>query len=71
MLRSLFALSRNIKLLWLGQFISIAGDFFFQVGGIFYAAAAPCFIGALFLVLLYFARPVMEADAVPTVAPAE
>ena len=28
-------------------------------------------MGALFLVLLYFARPVMEADAEGTVAPAE
>jgi AAHS family 4-hydroxybenzoate transporter-like MFS transporter len=43
----------------------------YKVGGIFYAAALPCFIGALFLVFLYFARPVMEADAAPTVAPAE
>jgi AAHS family 4-hydroxybenzoate transporter-like MFS transporter len=44
----------------------------YKVGGIFYAAAAPCFIGALFLVFLYFARPVMEADAAaPTAAPAE
>jgi AAHS family 4-hydroxybenzoate transporter-like MFS transporter len=43
----------------------------YKVGGIFYAAAVPCFIGALFLVFLYFARPVMEADAAPTVAPAE
>jgi AAHS family 4-hydroxybenzoate transporter-like MFS transporter len=43
----------------------------YKIGGIFYAAALPCFIGALFLVFLYFARPVMEADAAPTVAPAE
>ena len=44
----------------------------YKVGGIFYAAAVPCFIGALFLVFLYFARPVMEADAVaPKAAPAE
>jgi AAHS family 4-hydroxybenzoate transporter-like MFS transporter len=44
----------------------------YKVGGIFYAAALPCFIGALFLVFLYFARPVMEADAAaPTAAPAE
>ena len=43
----------------------------YKVGGIFYAAAVPCFIGALFLVFLYFARPVMEADAAPTAAPAE
>src|SRR5205807_5013422 len=43
----------------------------YKVGGLFYAAAVPFFIGALFLVLLYFARPVTEADAVPTVAPAE
>jgi len=43
----------------------------YKVGGIFYAAAVPCFIGALFLILLYYARPKMEADAVGTVAPAE
>jgi hypothetical protein len=43
----------------------------YRVGGIFYAAAVPCFIGALFLVFLYFARPVMEADAAVTAAPAE
>ena len=43
----------------------------YKVGGIFYAAAAPCFVGALFLVFLYYARPVMEADAAPAVAPAE
>ncbi len=43
----------------------------YKVGGIFYAAAVPCFIGALFLVFLYFARPVMEADAALTAAPAE
>jgi len=43
----------------------------YKIGGIFYAAAVPCFIGALFLVFLYFARPVMEADAAPTAAPAE
>jgi MFS transporter, AAHS family, 4-hydroxybenzoate transporter len=42
-----------------------------KVGGIFYAAAVPCFIGAAFLVLLFFARPVMEADAEGAVAPAE
>ena len=35
----------------------------YKVSGIFYAAAAPCFIAALFLLFLYFARPVMEADA--------
>jgi MFS transporter, AAHS family, 4-hydroxybenzoate transporter len=35
----------------------------YKVGGIFYAAAIPCFVGALFLVFLKFARPVMEADA--------
>jgi MFS transporter, AAHS family, 4-hydroxybenzoate transporter len=43
----------------------------YKVGGIFYAAAVPCFIGALFLVLLYFARPVMQADAEASVVPAE
>jgi AAHS family 4-hydroxybenzoate transporter-like MFS transporter len=34
----------------------------YKVGGIFYAAAIPCFIGALFLIFLKAARPVMEAD---------
>jgi MFS transporter, AAHS family, 4-hydroxybenzoate transporter len=34
-----------------------------KVGGIFYAVAVPCFIGALFLLLLMFARPNMEPDA--------
>jgi len=43
----------------------------YKVGGIFYAAAVPCFIAALFLVFLYFARPVMEADAAASAAPAE
>src|SRR6516162_3119039 len=43
----------------------------YKVGGIFYAAAVPCFIAALFLVFLYFARPVMEADAAARPAPAE
>jgi AAHS family 4-hydroxybenzoate transporter-like MFS transporter len=43
----------------------------YKVGGIFYAAAVPCFIGALFLVFLYFSRPVMEADAEGPAAPAE
>ena len=35
----------------------------YRVGGIFYAAAVPCFIGALFVILLLLARPVMQADA--------
>jgi MFS transporter, AAHS family, 4-hydroxybenzoate transporter len=43
----------------------------FKAGGIFYAAAVPCFIAALFLIFLYFSRPVMEADAAPATAPAE
>jgi AAHS family 4-hydroxybenzoate transporter-like MFS transporter len=43
----------------------------YKVGGIFYAAAVPCFIGALFLIFLYYTRPVMEADAEGSVAPAE
>jgi MFS transporter, AAHS family, 4-hydroxybenzoate transporter len=43
----------------------------YKVGGIFYAAAVPCLIGALFLIFLYYARPVMEADAEGSVAPAE
>jgi hypothetical protein len=34
----------------------------YKVGGIFYAPAAPCFVGALFLVLLLLARPIMQAD---------
>ena len=42
----------------------------YKVGGIFYAAAVPCFIAALFLVFLYFSRPVMEADVAAPV-PAE
>jgi MFS transporter, AAHS family, 4-hydroxybenzoate transporter len=43
----------------------------YKVGGIFYAAAVPCFIGALFLVFLYYTRPIMEADAEGSIAPAE
>jgi MFS transporter, AAHS family, 4-hydroxybenzoate transporter len=43
----------------------------YKVGGIFYAAAVPCFIGALFLIFLMLARPTMEADAVPSAVPAE
>ncbi len=43
----------------------------YKVGGIFYAAAVPCLIGALFLIFLHVARPVMEADAEGAVAPAE
>ena len=43
----------------------------YKVGGIFYAAAVPCFVGALFLVFLYFARPKMEADAIGSVVAAE
>jgi len=43
----------------------------YQVGGIFYAAAVPCLIGALFLAFLYLSRPVMEADAEGRVAPAK
>ena len=41
-----------------------------KVGGIFYAAAVPCFIGALFVLMLMFARPNMEPDAAKA-APAE
>jgi MFS transporter, AAHS family, 4-hydroxybenzoate transporter len=40
-----------------------------KVGGIFYAAAVPCFVAALFLVFLLFSRPNMEPDA--RAAPAE
>src|SRR3984885_12139362 len=43
----------------------------YKVGGIFYAASVPCFIGALFLAFLYYSRPVMEADTAAKVAPAE
>jgi AAHS family 4-hydroxybenzoate transporter-like MFS transporter len=46
----------------------VAGGY--KVGGIFYAAGAACVIGALFLVLLYFARPQMEASEA-VMAPAE
>jgi AAHS family 4-hydroxybenzoate transporter-like MFS transporter len=35
----------------------------YKVGGIFYAAAVPCFIGALFLLFLMWSRPKMQADA--------
>jgi MFS transporter, AAHS family, 4-hydroxybenzoate transporter len=42
-----------------------------KVGGIFYAAAVPCLIGALFLLLLMLARPNMEPDACAGAAPAE
>jgi AAHS family 4-hydroxybenzoate transporter-like MFS transporter len=44
---------------FLTGFLVAAG---YKVGGIFYAAAVPCFIGALFLIFLRMARPVMEAD---------
>jgi MFS transporter, AAHS family, 4-hydroxybenzoate transporter len=43
----------------------------YKAGGIFYAAAVPCFIGALFLVFLMLSRPKMEPDTAPSVAPAE
>jgi AAHS family 4-hydroxybenzoate transporter-like MFS transporter len=44
----------------------------YKVGGIFYAAALPCLIGALFLIFLYYARPVMESDnTAANVVPAE
>jgi len=34
------------------------------VGGVFYAAAVPCFIGALFVLLLKYAhQPAVEAPA--------
>jgi len=35
----------------------------YKVGGIFYAAAVPCFVGALFLLFLMWSRPKMQADA--------
>ena len=43
----------------------------FKVGGIFYAAAVPCLIGALFLLLLMFAKPNMDADSSASAAPAQ
>jgi AAHS family 4-hydroxybenzoate transporter-like MFS transporter len=43
----------------------------YKVGGIFYAAAVPCFIGALFLLFLMLSRPKMEADAPAAMAAAE
>jgi AAHS family 4-hydroxybenzoate transporter-like MFS transporter len=43
----------------------------YKVGGIFYAAAVPCFVGALFLVFLLVARPVMQADAAAAAEAAE
>ncbi len=43
----------------------------YKVGGIFFASATACFIGALFLAFLFFARPTMEADDVAAVVPAE
>jgi len=43
----------------------------FKVGGIFYAAAVPCLIGALFLLLLMFAQPNMDADSSASAAPAQ
>ena len=43
----------------------------YEVSGIFFASGIACLIGALFLVFLYFARPVMEADAAASAAPAE
>jgi MFS transporter, AAHS family, 4-hydroxybenzoate transporter len=47
----------------------VAGGY--KVGGIFYSAAAACLIGALFLIFLFFARPVMEADTITAAVPAE
>ncbi len=42
-----------------------------KAGGLFYAAAVPCLIGAVFLFALMLARPVMEPDAAaPADAPA-
>jgi MFS transporter, AAHS family, 4-hydroxybenzoate transporter len=35
----------------------------YKVGGIFLAAAIPCFVGALFLVFLMWARPKIDTDA--------
>jgi AAHS family 4-hydroxybenzoate transporter-like MFS transporter len=42
-----------------------------KVGGIFYAAAVPCFIGALFLLLLMAVRPNTETDMPARTAAAE
>jgi MFS family permease len=57
-----------------GQFIgpSLTGILVglgWTVGGIFYAAAVPCFIGALFLLLLMIRRPNMEPDMPAVAAP--
>jgi MFS transporter, AAHS family, 4-hydroxybenzoate transporter len=43
----------------------------YKVGGIFYAAAVPCFVGALFLLFLMLSHPKMEADTVGALTPAE
>jgi AAHS family 4-hydroxybenzoate transporter-like MFS transporter len=43
----------------------------YKVGGIFYAAAVPCLIGALFLILLMVSRPTMEPDTSAASVPAE
>ena len=43
----------------------------YKVGGIFYAAAVPCFVGALFLLFLMLSRPKMEADTVGALTPVE
>jgi MFS transporter, AAHS family, 4-hydroxybenzoate transporter len=42
----------------------------YKVGGIFYAAAIPCFIGALFVSFLYLVRPNVDADKTAAVATA-
>jgi len=42
-----------------------------KVGGIFYAAAVPCFIGAVFLLLLMAVHPNTEADMSARTAAAE
>jgi MFS transporter, AAHS family, 4-hydroxybenzoate transporter len=48
-----------------GQLVGLG----WKVDGIFYAAAVPCFVAALFLLFLVFTRPGMEPDA--SAAPAE
>jgi MFS transporter, AAHS family, 4-hydroxybenzoate transporter len=59
-----------------GQFFGpfLAGllvELHYSVGSIFYAAAVPCFVGALFLVFLMVARPTMEAAGPGAANPAK
>jgi MFS transporter, AAHS family, 4-hydroxybenzoate transporter len=48
----------------LGTGLLVGGGGGVGVGGVFYAAAVPCFIGALFVLLLKYAhQPAVEAPA--------